>query len=90
MYICSLERLYAPPVLTQAARNQTILVGQTAKFSCEFLSDLHPSVYWMYFEKYDHIYNETNSETSNDKSVIYKDQNKIIMVRVIVTNACFG
>lgn len=77
----SIERLYAKPVLTQAAVNQTKLVGQTAKFSCEFLSDLHPSVYWMYFNKHEYIYNESTSDAASKEPVVYKDVSKIVLVR---------
>ncbi|CAK1545604.1 unnamed protein product [Leptosia nina] len=73
------ERLYAKPVLTQAAVNQTKLVGQTAKFSCEFLSDLHPSVYWMYFNKHEYIYNESTSDASSKEPVVYKDVSKVVL-----------
>ncbi|CAG9567879.1 unnamed protein product [Danaus chrysippus] len=72
-----LERLYAKPVLTQAAVNQTKLVGETAKFSCEYLSDLHPLVYWMYFTKHEYIYNETTTDSSNE-SIVYDDITKIV------------
>ncbi|XP_073959713.1 fibroblast growth factor receptor homolog 1-like isoform X2 [Choristoneura fumiferana] len=71
------ERLYAKPVLTRAAENQTVLVGETAKFSCEFLSDMHPSVYWMYFRKYEHIYNynDTNEEIDSNRIMSTEDPN---------------
>ncbi|XP_047537588.1 fibroblast growth factor receptor homolog 1-like isoform X1 [Vanessa atalanta] len=72
------ERLYAKPVLTQAAVNQTKLVGETARFSCEFLTDLHPSLYWMYFTKHEYIYNETTTDASTKESVVYKDVTKIV------------
>ncbi|CAH2095159.1 unnamed protein product [Euphydryas editha] len=72
------ERLYAKPVLTQAAVNQTKLVGETARFSCEFLTDLHPSVYWMYFTKHEYIYNETTTDAFTKESVVYKDVTKIV------------
>ncbi|CAH2095160.1 unnamed protein product [Euphydryas editha] len=73
-----IERLYAKPVLTQAAVNQTKLVGETARFSCEFLTDLHPSVYWMYFTKHEYIYNETTTDAFTKESVVYKDVTKIV------------
>ncbi|CAH0732011.1 unnamed protein product, partial [Brenthis ino] len=72
------ERLYAKPVLTQAAVNQTKLVGETARFSCEFLTDLHPSLYWMYFNKHEYIYNETTTDVSTKESIVYKDVTKIV------------
>lgn len=77
-----IERLYAKPVLTQAAVNQTKLVGETARFSCEFLTDLHPSLYWMYFNKHEYIYNETMTDASTKESIVYKDVSKIVTVRV--------
>lgn len=52
------ERLYAKPVLTQGAVNQTRIVGETARFSCDFLSDMHPYLYWMYFSKDDYVYSD--------------------------------
>ncbi|CAG4987589.1 unnamed protein product [Colias eurytheme] len=73
------ERLYAKPVLTQGAVNQTKLVGQTAKFSCEFLSDLHPSVYWMYFNKHEYIYNESTSDPASKELIVYNDVSKVVL-----------
>lgn len=89
MYILSLnyfilslvERLYAKPVLTQGAVNQTKLFGQTAEFSCEFLSDMHLAVYWMYFTKDEFVYNDTWVD-ENKESIVYFDSNKIMTVRV--------
>lgn len=77
-----IERLYAKPVLTQAAINQTRLIGEMARLTCEFLSDLHPSIYWMYFTKQEYIYNETIIDASTKESIVYKDVTKIVMVRV--------
>ncbi|CAH2235693.1 jg18062 [Pararge aegeria aegeria] len=72
------ERLYAKPVLTVAAVNLTKVVGSTAIFSCEFLSDLHPYIYWMYFSKNEYIYNETTTDPSSKESVVYEDQTKFV------------
>ncbi|XP_048478000.1 fibroblast growth factor receptor homolog 1 isoform X2 [Plutella xylostella] len=58
------ERLYSKPVLTQGAMNLTRLVGENASFSCEFLSDLHPSVYWMYLAKDQYLLKEFDSNHS--------------------------
>ncbi|KOB74358.1 Fibroblast growth factor receptor [Operophtera brumata] len=71
------ERLYAKPVLTKGAVNQTKLFGQTAEFSCEFLSDMHLAVYWMYFTRDEFVYNDTWVD-ENKESVVYFDSNKIM------------
>ncbi|CAG9793599.1 unnamed protein product [Diatraea saccharalis] len=72
------ERLYAKPVLTQGAENQTTLVGKTARFTCEFLSDLHPYVYWMFFNKDENIYGDVEYEDDAKAPMIHADTNKII------------
>ncbi|CAH2985684.1 unnamed protein product [Chilo suppressalis] len=73
------ERLYAKPVLTQGAENQTKLVGETARFICEFLTDMHPYIYWMFFNKYEYIYGDTEYEDDGKESMIHADANKIIV-----------
>lgn len=78
-----IERLYAKPILTVAAVNQTKVVGSTAVFSCEFLTDLHPYIYWMYFNKNEYIYNETTTDPSAKESIVYQDLTKIVTVRVV-------
>lgn len=75
------ERVYAKPVLTQGVVNQTKLLGQTAEFSCDFLSDMHPFVYWMYFTRDEFVYNDTWVD-ENKESVVYFDVNKLMTVRV--------
>ncbi|CAK1593714.1 unnamed protein product [Parnassius mnemosyne] len=74
------ERLYAKPVLTQGVVNQTKLVGETAKFSCKFLSDLHPYVYWMFFTNDEYNYNitiDTNDGVAQE-SVVHYDTTKVM------------
>ncbi|XP_026736083.1 fibroblast growth factor receptor homolog 1-like [Trichoplusia ni] len=75
------ERLYAKPVLTRGADNQTVVVGETARFECQFLTDLHPSVYWMYFTRDEYIYNETvdPSDATTKENVVYFDRNKVVV-----------
>lgn len=79
-----IERLYAKPVLTHGANNQTVLVGETARFNCEFLSDMHPYVFWMYFAKDEVIYHYPTdpSEGYAKEMVVYNDTNKIKEVRL--------
>ncbi|KAI5644805.1 protein tyrosine kinase domain-containing protein [Phthorimaea operculella] len=78
------ERLYAKPVLTHGAVNQTVVLGETARFSCGFLSDMHPYVFWMYFAKDELLYHDVGTDTdsvegnaSKDELVIYADKSKI-------------
>ncbi|XP_049886014.1 fibroblast growth factor receptor homolog 1-like isoform X1 [Pectinophora gossypiella] len=73
------ERLYAKPVLTHGVVNQTAVVGDTARFSCEFLSDMHPYVYWMYFAKDELVYHDTveSNEGYAKDMVVYADLTKI-------------
>ncbi|XP_028157928.1 fibroblast growth factor receptor homolog 1-like isoform X1 [Ostrinia furnacalis] len=72
------ERLYAKPVLTQGAENQTRLIGETARFSCEFLTDMHPWVYWMFFRKDQRLYNDTVDDPSAKEVIITNDSSKIV------------
>lgn len=58
---CFLERLHHRPILTEAPKNSTVVVGHNESFRCEVLSDLHPHVEW--FRGYYTSLNET--ETSN-------------------------
>jgi hypothetical protein len=83
-YLDFIERLYAKPVLTQGAENQTKLVGETVRFSCEFLTDMHPYVYWMFFNKDENMYAETDladGDPSGKETVIMNDLNKLVTVR---------
>ncbi|KAH9643969.1 hypothetical protein HF086_004230, partial [Spodoptera exigua] len=75
-----IERLYAKPVLTAGADNQTVLVGETARFSCQFLTDMHPSVYWMYFTRDENINNVTvdPSDVKLQQTMVYYDKNKVV------------
>nr|AQY56784.1 fibroblast growth factor receptor-like protein [Spodoptera frugiperda] len=74
------ERLYAKPVLTAGADNQTVLVGETARFSCQFLTDMHPSVYWMYFTRDETFENVTvnPADVTLQQSMVYYDKNKVV------------
>ncbi|XP_013147632.1 PREDICTED: fibroblast growth factor receptor homolog 1-like isoform X1 [Papilio polytes] len=74
------ERLYAKPVLTQGVVNQTKLVGETAKLSCEFLSDLHPYVFWMFFTNDEYNYNVTidTNEGATQESIVFYDKTKLM------------
>ncbi|CAB3233746.1 unnamed protein product [Arctia plantaginis] len=74
------ERLYAKPVLTRGAENVTVLVGETVRFSCQFLTDMHPSIFWLYFTRDDYIYNYTvdPNDTSAKETIVYYDMNKIV------------
>ena len=58
---CFLERLHHRPILTEAPKNSTVVVGHNESFRCEVLSDLHPHVEW--FRGYYTSLNET--ENSN-------------------------
>ncbi|KAK9496951.1 hypothetical protein O3M35_012851 [Rhynocoris fuscipes] len=40
------ERMHHRPILTQAPKNQTLLIGTSGEFWCKVLSDLHPHVRW--------------------------------------------
>ncbi|KAJ8709066.1 hypothetical protein PYW07_008892 [Mythimna separata] len=75
------ERLYAKPVLTRGAENQTVVVGDTAKFSCQFLTDLHPSVFWMYFTKDEYVYNYTvdPNDASVKETIVFYSENKVVV-----------
>ncbi|KAF9813791.1 hypothetical protein SFRURICE_007946 [Spodoptera frugiperda] len=75
-----LQRLYAKPVLTAGADNQTVLVGETARFSCQFLTDMHPSVYWMYFTRDETFENVTvnPADVTLQQSMVYYDKNKVV------------
>lgn len=79
-----IERLYAKPVLTHGAVNQTVLVGKTVRFSCEFLTDMHPYVFWMYFTKDEVVYHDASelNEAYDKELVVYEDKKKIKVVRV--------
>ncbi|KDR22672.1 Basic fibroblast growth factor receptor 1, partial [Zootermopsis nevadensis] len=55
------ERLHHRPILTEAPKNSTVVVGHNESFRCEVLSDLHPHVEW--FRGYFTSLNET--ETNN-------------------------
>lgn len=46
MLIVFLERMRHRPILTLAPINKTQVVGSTAMFKCQFLSDLHPHLGW--------------------------------------------
>ncbi|KPJ10719.1 Fibroblast growth factor receptor-like 1 [Papilio machaon] len=74
------ERLYAKPVLTQGVVNQTKLVGETAKLSCEFLSDLHPYVFWMFFTNDEYNYNVTidTNDGATQESIVFYDTTKLM------------
>ncbi|XP_059046894.1 fibroblast growth factor receptor 1-like [Achroia grisella] len=69
-----IERVYAKPVLTKGVVNQTKLVGDTAHFSCSFLSDMHPYIYWMYIAKDEYMYTDVDP-SSSPNSVAYSDVN---------------
>lgn len=70
-------------MLTKGVENQTRLVGETARFTCEFLSDMHPYIYWMYFSKDEYLYEESDTSQSlvSNETVA---NNKPIMVRVVL------
>lgn len=70
-------------MLTRGADNVTILVGETARFSCQFLTDMHPSIFWLYFTRDDYIYNYTvdPNDTSAKETIVYFDKNKLVSVR---------
>lgn len=74
------ERLYAKPVLTRGADNLTVVVGDTARFSCQFLTDMHPSVYWMYFSRDEYVYNYNvdPNDASVKETIVYFDNTKIV------------
>lgn len=76
-----IERLYSKPVTTQGASNLTVLVGDTARFGCKFLTDMHPYIYWMYFGKDEIIYHEP-SDNKEKEWVVYNDSTRVVMVRV--------
>lgn len=74
-----LERLYSKPVLTQGAVNETRLLGDNVTFSCEFLSDLHPYVYWLFLTK----------DQYGLKGFDFFNDSKVVMVRVLsLTHVC--
>ncbi|XP_047987977.1 fibroblast growth factor receptor homolog 1-like isoform X2 [Leguminivora glycinivorella] len=54
------ERLFSKPVLTQGPTNQTLLIGDTAKFSCDYLSDLVHVVFWLFFKDKNEFKNITD------------------------------
>jgi hypothetical protein len=56
-----LERLHHRPILTEAPKNSTVVVGHNKSFRCEVLSDLHPHVEW--FRGYYTSLNETDTNT---------------------------
>lgn len=72
-------------MLTRGADNLTVVVGETARFSCQFLTDMHPSVYWMYFTKDEYIYNDTvdPNDATVKETIVYFDKNKVVSVRVL-------
>ncbi|CAH2054795.1 unnamed protein product, partial [Iphiclides podalirius] len=59
---------------------ETKLVGETAKFSCKFLSDLHPYVFWMFFTNDEYNYNVTidTNDGVAPESVVYYDTTKLM------------
>ncbi|XP_013195761.2 fibroblast growth factor receptor 3 isoform X1 [Amyelois transitella] len=68
-----IERVFSKPVLTKAVLNQTRMVGEAARLTCQFLSDLHPFIQWMYFPKDEYMFydvddNVTQPFFSNDQS----------------------
>ncbi|GFT96761.1 fibroblast growth factor receptor 4 [Nephila pilipes] len=59
-----IERLINRPIMIENyPGNQTVFVGDTVIFECKFVSDLHPSVYWI-------RYYESNS-TSESKNPVH-------------------
>lgn len=79
-------RRYIKPLLIQGLENQTKLIGETVKFNCEFSSDLHPYIFWMYFKE-DDLKNAIIDETekADENSNILIDNTKIITVRNLIT-----
>ncbi|XP_077290704.1 fibroblast growth factor receptor homolog 1-like [Arctopsyche grandis] len=68
-----IERLNHKPVLTQAPKNQTKIIGENATFNCEVLSDLHASIYWMKAPRYYEDLNKTvpiRVETQTDNTEV--------------------
>ncbi|KAJ9581128.1 hypothetical protein L9F63_023694, partial [Diploptera punctata] len=59
-----IERLHHRPILTEAPKNMTVVVGHNETFRCVVLSDLHPHVEW--FRGYYNSLNETDSRTCPD------------------------
>ncbi|KAM3960814.1 LOW QUALITY PROTEIN: fibroblast growth factor receptor [Aphomia sociella] len=74
-----IERVYAKPVLTKGVVNQTKLVGETAHFSCSFLSDMHPYIYWMYIAKDEYIYTDVDQNGSTNTMAYTDVKNTNIM-----------
>lgn len=58
-----------------------MLVGDTARFGCKFLSDMHHYIYWMYFGKDEVIYREP-SDGKEKEWVVYNNTTRVVMVRV--------
>lgn len=65
-------------MLTQGAENQTKLIGETAHFSCEFLTDMQHYVYWMFLSKDDDLYSEN---VGSMQDIV--NESRIIVVRVV-------
>ncbi|KAF2883030.1 hypothetical protein ILUMI_23168 [Ignelater luminosus] len=41
------ERYHNRPILTEPPQNKTVVVGSNVNFSCTFVSDLNPHIYWV-------------------------------------------
>lgn len=62
-----------------------MVVGDTARFGCQFLTDMHPSVFWMYFTRDEYVYNYTvdPNDASVKENIVILNENKIVSVRAL-------
>ncbi|XP_071442335.1 fibroblast growth factor receptor 4-like, partial [Hetaerina americana] len=60
-----MKRLHHRPIFTEPPKNTSVLVGHTAKFRCEVLSDLHPHIEWYKWENATHSDIQNRNDTNN-------------------------
>ncbi|XP_014213491.1 fibroblast growth factor receptor homolog 1-like [Copidosoma floridanum] len=63
------ESVQAPPILTEAPKNMTVLVGSNVNFTCSFLSDTHRHLEW--YHGY-HVTFDTLNKTEDSLKVEVK------------------
>lgn len=42
-----LERYHSRPIIVEKAQNITVALGSSTNFTCKFLSDLNPNIFWV-------------------------------------------
>lgn len=58
------ERYHHTPIKIKDPENATVAVGGNVSFKCEFMSDLHPHVTWVYMSEANNTLNYNSTRVS--------------------------